>query len=440
MSYLLFAKHRPTDALAADGRTVAELLGTASEIGRALPSAEPDAELMVLCRDRFLFAASLVAAWEAGFAVALPPNPQPETVRALRQRSQIRNVPHDGEGEKGLAVRPFGATPKVDVPMPSAIDPARHLATVYTSGSTGPHKPCPKNAAQLLGEAETLVETFGLAGARVFATVPAHHIYGLLFGVLVPSLAGGSFFSETALHAQPVANALARGAQVLVSVPAHLAGLRVLDEASLPALARVFSSGAPLPTATAAMLEERFSWLTTEVLGSSETGGIGHRFHGAAGKEPWTPFPEVRVWADESGRMLLQSPLLGPEVGLPFRGGDKIRVLPDGRFEHLGRVDGVLKMGSTRVSVAELEERLLSIDGVQDAAVIPREVGGSRGWETWAVLVAPTLDVAAVRKALSRWLSPVVLPRRYRFVEALPRQANGKLRRADLRRCFEDTP
>jgi acyl-coenzyme A synthetase/AMP-(fatty) acid ligase len=57
--------------------------------------------------------------------------------------------------------------------------------------------------------------------------------------------------------------------------------------------------------------------------------------------------------------------------------------------------------------------------------------------ETWAALVAPGLDAKTIRKALRKWLAPVVIPRRFRFVEALPRQENGKLRREDLLALFE---
>lgn len=87
--------------------------------------------------------------------------------------------------------------------------------------------------------------------------------------------------------------------------------------------------------------------------------------------------------------MLVDSPFLDPSALRPWVSGDRIALLPDGSFRHLGRVDGVLKIGSTRVSIAELEARLLAIPGVTDAAAIAVEVGGARGWESRA-LVAGT--------------------------------------------------
>jgi len=161
------------------------------------------------------------------------------------------------------------------------------------------------------------------------------------------------------------------------------------------------------------------------------------RVRDAGEPSPWEPLAGVRVAVGEDDRLLLDSPMLPPDWPRPWLSADRGRMLDDGRFEHLGRADGVLKIGSTRVSVAQLEQHLASIDGVEDAAVLPVEVGGARGWETWAVLVAPGLDVDAVRAALRRWLEPVVLPRRYRFVDQLPRTAHGKLRREDLRALFD---
>jgi acyl-coenzyme A synthetase/AMP-(fatty) acid ligase len=276
-----------------------------------------------------------------------------------------------------------------------------------------------------------------MAGARTLSIVPPHHIYGLLFGVLVPTCGGGAFHHEGPHDVDGLDAALRDEVDMLVSVPAHLRSLRFAEEDVLPAVKRVFSSGAPLPADTAKDLHKRAGWTITEVLGSSETGGIGWRDRTDAPATPWQPFPGVKVDAGDGELMLLESPLLSANVPQPFIGGDRVRPLPDGRFEHLGRADGVLKIGSTRVSVAELAARLAEIDGVNDAAVLPVEVGGARGIETWAALVAPRLDAKTVRTALRKWLNPVVIPRRFRFVDALPRQASGKLRREDLLALFE---
>jgi acyl-coenzyme A synthetase/AMP-(fatty) acid ligase/3-hydroxymyristoyl/3-hydroxydecanoyl-(acyl carrier protein) dehydratase len=315
----------------------------------------------------------------------------------------------------------------------------RTIVTVYTSGSTGEHVACRKSAGQLLGEAQLLVTLFGMGpGTRLLATVPPYHIYGLLFGLLVPMMGGGAFVRGTPHHAETIAAEAARhGANVLCSVPAHLRGLSALSPGALRGLGRIVSSGAPLDERTASEVAALTGTPVTEVLGSSETGGIAWRTSGSG--PAWRPFPNVRVRADEEGLMLVESPFVSsaPSSSPPVhRGADRIRALPDGRFELLGRADGVVKIGGSRISIAEVERLLREVPGVRDAAVINVDVDGPRQHELWAVVAAPGLTVADLRAALLRRIEPIALPRRFRFVEALPREENGKLVRARLAALF----
>ena len=95
--------HEADDAAAFgdDGTVTAAALRTAAlRVAERLGPSAGD-EVIVVCRDRAVFAAALFGAWEAGFTVALPSNVQPETVRELRQRPTVRTVLHDTEGPKG---------------------------------------------------------------------------------------------------------------------------------------------------------------------------------------------------------------------------------------------------------------------------------------------------------------------------------------------------
>jgi 3-hydroxymyristoyl/3-hydroxydecanoyl-(acyl carrier protein) dehydratase len=85
-----------------------------------------------------------------------------------------------------------------------------------------------------------------------------------------------------------------------------------------------------------------------------------------------------------------------------------------------------------RVSLAEIERRLLEFPGVEDAAATVISVDGARGQVTVALVVAPGLSPEFLRAVLRRWLDPVVVPRRLRLVDSLPREPNGKLTRKRL--------
>jgi acyl-CoA synthetase (AMP-forming)/AMP-acid ligase II/3-hydroxymyristoyl/3-hydroxydecanoyl-(acyl carrier protein) dehydratase len=233
---------------------------------------------------------------------------------------------------------------------------------------------------------------------------------------------------EGPLHAAAVAATLAvRGVTHLVSVPAHLAAL--VDAERLTPLARVFSSGAPLPATVADALRARHGQAVVEVYGSTETGGIGWR---ETPDQTWTPFPDATIAVDSEGALLVSSPRLGPALPRPFVCADRVELLSAGRFRLLGRADGVMKVGGKRVSLREIEERLLTLPGVRDAAALGVPSSGARGEEIWVAASAPGWTPALLRERLLAWLDPVTVPRRIRVVPALPREATGKLVRDRL--------
>jgi acyl-coenzyme A synthetase/AMP-(fatty) acid ligase len=435
-------------ALGDEPRSWADYLSDAAILAAAIPGGA-GAEVMVACADRYLCAVALLAVWQTERVAALPPNSRPETIDRLCAERGISLILHDGggQGEHGLDVRsrlntPGAAgRPAVASDLAPAFPPDRALVCVYTSGSTGAHVACPKNAAQLLGEAALLVELWDLGpGRRVLASVPPHHLYGLLFGVLVPFMGGGSFVRATPLHAETIAaQARAWQVDVLCSVPAHLHAVATLPAGTLPAVVRIFSSGAPLDSRTASAVSTLAGIPVTEVLGSSETGGIAWRESGRDAS--WQAFPGVRVAQDHDGAMLVQSPFVQPADAAAdgwYHGADRIRVRDDARFELLGRADGVVKIGGSRVAVAEIERLLRETSGVADAAVVSVDAPPPRRHELWAAVVAPSLSVAALRDALLRRVEPIAMPRRFRIVAALPREDNGKLARARLLSLFDD--
>src|SRR5690606_13969135 len=117
--------------------------------------------------------------------------------------------------------------------------------------------------------------------------------------------------------------------------------------------------------------------------------------------------------------------------------GDRCSVEPDGRFQHLGRSDDVVKIGGKRTTLGEIEACLRELPGVVDVAALRHPVGGIRGEEIWTPIVAPELTPRTVRQALRQRLDPVFVPRKLRLVTELPRERAGKLRRDSLLRLFQ---
>jgi acyl-coenzyme A synthetase/AMP-(fatty) acid ligase len=400
---------------------------------------------LVVCNDRFHMAATLLACWAEGRVAVLPSGTRPAALRALLDTGAADGLFHDGAATEGTDVTQLATAldPTLDRAVAEIVAllerrDRQRLVTVFSSGSTGDPLAAHKTAGQLLGEAQALAEAFGLGGrARLLATAPAHHIYGLLFSVMVPLVGGGAFVRDTPLHAESIAARVeALAVNVFCSVPPHLHGLAVLPASALRGLERVFCSGAPLAPQDATLLSGRFGLDVTEVLGSTETGGIAWRL--AVGQGDWTPLPGVRVTADADGVLLLDSSFLDPDLARPMRGADRIALGEEGRFRHLGRADTILKVGGERVSLVEIERRLLATEGVLDAAVLAIADPGPRGHEICAAVVAPGLTAPELRRRLLAWFAPVALPRRLKLMERLPREETGKLRREALAGLFEE--
>lgn len=419
-----------------------ELCARARAVAELVPAA---GEVLLLCEDRYWFTAALLGAWQAGCPVVLPPHRGAEVVTRL---AAGRFVLHDGDAatfEPSLDVR---RTPVVQAPaFLDPIEPERHLLTLYTSGSTGEPIAWLKRARQILGEAQALVRQLGFEPTdRVLPSVAPHHIYGLLFGVLVPLAAGASFVRSTPLHAQTLLACAERtGARWLVSVPAHLQVLAPLLQAHLAAAnatagsetwsaRRIVSSGAVLRDDIARALGSA-GFEVIDVLGSTETGGLAIRRAGL--ETAWTPLEPVRIQVGPDQRLMVQSPFLErPDEW--HTTGDRGSVDADGRFQHLGRFDDVVKIGGKRTTLGEIEACVRELPGVRDVAALRHPVGGIRGEEIWAAMVAPGLTPQTIREALRERLDPVFVPRKLRLVSTLPRENGGKLRREALLALFRE--
>lgn len=405
--------------------------------GRA-PDGAPG-QLLLQCDDRYHFAVGLLGAWHAGLSVALPAS------RASDDNRALAGMP--GVVACALDHAPFAGTtvPTIDLPAlvgaggseeraTRALDPRALAATLYTSGSTGQPRGVPKRFDQLLGEAALQAAHFDLAGQVVLSTVPAQHIYGLLWSVLSPLLAGGCMVRTTPnLPAEVLRFAQEFDVDVLVSVPAHLAGLA--GSKALPArLRRIVSSGAPLAPTLAQALEDKHGVAVVEILGSTETGGIAHR--STAHSQTWQPLPGIEVRADADAGLWVRSPFADAGANAESPCQDRVRLLPGGGFEHLGRADSIVKVGARRVDLADLRARLCQLKGVRDAYVLALPVSGIRGHDLACVLEADAelgYDRRSVRAALRAFFDPAILPRVVRTLPALPRAENGKVQHEALR-------
>lgn len=376
-------------------------------------------------------AIALLGAWRAGVSVLLPSDLQPQT----RQRwsSEVDLWLTDQAGDTHLAdYRQAPATP-------SALDLDRCTLSLCTSGSSGEPKRIDKTLRQLANEVEALEQLWGadLAEAWIIGSVATQHIYGLLFRVLWPLCAGRPFVRRQLAFPEDLQRASREHpAFAWVASPALLKRMGDnLDWPALSAVRRVFSSGGALPAEAAHGLQQRLQQWPTEILGSSETGGIAWR----RGDTLWQPFAGVELNQDSDGALLIASPYLPP--GHVEHTADAARIAADGRFELLGRLDRIVKLEEKRISLPMLEQALTDHQWVAEARLgVVRENRASLG----ALLVLSESGLhalrnqgrrtltQALRQHLTQHCETLALPRRWRLLRQLPLNAQGKLPQAEV--------
>ncbi len=378
-------------------------------------------------------AIALFGAWRAGVAVLLVADLQEQT----RQRwaADVDLWLTDSAGLDDLHAKPLS---------PAALDlDACHLS-LCTSGSSGEPKRIEKSLRQLANEVRALEQLWGtdLDQACFIGSVATQHIYGLLFRVLWPLCAGRTFGRTQLAFPEDLQCASRQHPQFAwVASPALLK--RMGDNLDWPALSqvrRVFSSGGALPEDAASNLRQRLRQWPTEILGSSETGGIAWR----QGTRLWRPFADVQLNQDAEGALRVASPYL--PVGHVEQTADAVRFEADGRFELLGRLDRIVKLEEKRISLPMLEQALEEHPWVTEARLgVVQEnraylgallVLSNQGLHTLRNQGRRTLT-ETLRQHLLKHCEVLALPRRWRLLRQLPLNSQGKLPQADVQALLQ---
>ncbi|WP_339100677.1 AMP-binding protein [Pseudomonas atacamensis] len=387
--------------------------------------------LAVHLEDAADLAIALLGAWRAGVSVLLPADLQAQTRQRWSQEVDLWLTDQPGDAQLDDFTQPELPGAQLD------LDQCR--LSLCTSGSSGEPKRIDKTLRQLANEVEALELLWGadLGEACIIGSVATQHIYGLLFRVLWPLCAGRPFVRRQLAFSEDLQRASREyPAFAWVASPALLKRMGDnLDWPALSAVRRVFSSGGALPSEAAQSLHQRLQQWPTEILGSSETGGIAWR----QGESLWQPFAGVELSQDSDGALLISSPYL--PAGHVEHSADAARIAADGRFELLGRLDRIVKLEEKRISLPMLEQALAAHDWVAEARLgVVQENRASLG----ALLVLSESGLFALRehgrrdltetlrKHLSQHCEALALPRRWRLLRQMPLNSQGKLAQADV--------
>ena len=416
-------------------------------------------------RDRVLWSATaslasvaaLLGSLRAG-AILVPVNPSATPAEVAHLVADVRPVaavlddPARIEWPDGVAVRSVdellaraAGVGAVDLP---ALRTAHDALIVYTSGTTG----APKGAVHTHGSLAAGVRALHTAWGwreddRLVLALPLFHVHGLcagLFGTLAAGASAVLFprFDETAVLGAAGASTLFFG------VPTMYHRLAASGRAAeLSALRLCVSGSAPLP----AELWARLAGEGVEVLeryGMSETLlTLSNPLHGE--RRPGSvgvPLPGVEAAVDEPdehgvGELLVRaSSLFRGYWGRPgsatdadgwFATGDLAAVAADGYVTIRGRRTELIITGGHNVYPAEVEAVLSRHPGVREVAVVG--VASAEWGETVVAYVVGGADPVELAALAQAELASYKRPREVRVVDALPRNALGKVVRGALR-------
>ena len=427
----LLLKAQPERAVTAEpALNHAQLCDRALSLAAGL-QAQGVQRIAVHLEDAADLAIALLGAWRAGISVLLPADLQAQTRQRWSTEVDLWLTDQTDDAHLSDYRHP---------PLPAhPLDLDRCQLSLCTSGSSGEPKRIDKTLRQLANEVEALEHLWGadLGEACIIGSVATQHIYGLLFRALWPLCAGRSFVPKQLAFPEDLQRASREHpAFAWVASPALLKRMGDnLDWPALSAVRRVFSSGGALPAEASQSLYERLQQWPTEILGSSETGGIAWR----QGQDLWQPFNGVELSQDSDGALLIASPYL--PAGHIEHTADAARIAADGRFELLGRLDRIVKLEEKRISLPMLEHALMAHAWVAEARLgVVQENRASLG----ALLVLSERGMhalrnqgrrsltQALRQHLSQHCETLALPRRWRLLRQLPLNAQGKLPQAEV--------
>jgi long-chain acyl-CoA synthetase len=426
--------------------------------------------------------------WLAGcIAVPLAPQSPVRELRGLLRHAGARMLVHDaanadahcaadgcdpplerlvvGGGPPATAVAIAWDDALADAP-PAGTHAAGTVASImYTSGTTGSPKGVTLTHANFAANVEAIVAYLALeARDSVVSVLPFHYAYGA--SVLHTHLAAGARVVIEAdsvfpgLVAGTIARERATGFSGVASTHALLLDHAALADHDLSSLRYITNAGSALPAVLAGRLRAaipgaalvcmygqteataRLAWLPPERF-DDKRGSAGRAIPGVTlevrsdAGEPLPAGAEGEVWARGANITpgYWNDVLASAEVLRDgwLRTGDMGRMDEDGFLFLSGRRSDMIKTGAHRVHPLEVEEVLYELPGVAEAAVVgvDDDILG-QVVKAYVVCDGGARDARAVRAHCRSRLAPHKVPKCVEFVDALPRTAAGKLRRAGL--------
>ncbi|HYI79728.1 MAG TPA: AMP-binding protein [Thermoleophilaceae bacterium] len=323
--------------------------------------------------------------------------------------------------------------------MEAAVEPRRELdpdavhTVLFTSGTEGEPKPVELTVANLDAAAAGSAAVFGSEpDDRWLSPLPLFHVAGLSI------LTRCARNATTAVLHDPfdlpvVLGTLAAGDASLISlVPTQLRRLRDAGLSEAPALRALLLGGGPIPP-------DLVEWARETGLPVRCTYGMTETAAQVAVTEQWesaaTPLPDAEIEIAADGEILVRGAMVAPRA-LSDDGwlhtGDVGSIDRRGRLHVEGRIKELIVTGGEKVAPAAVEAVLAAHPAVADAGVAGTpDPDWGEAVTAYVVERSPVSDYDLLAFCRER-LAGYQVPKRIVRVAALPRNAGGKLVRAEM--------
>ena len=400
------------------------------------------------------FSVALLGAFYAGQTLYLPSDTLNGTMQHLSQ--WVDGFVGDFPPDETLKTQYIPHATAVGRGLPESLNTNSSIFFL-TSGSTGLPKPIVKNIQQLHEEVHALHTQFGglVKNLPVYATVTHQHFFGFIFRLLWPLLTGRAISIELLAYPENILS-VSKQEITLISSPAFLSRLTPLtDWASMKTkVEHVFSAGGVLLSEHAEQVQALWRSSVVEIYGSTETGAIAYKHNtDQCNAKTFRPLPHVHVRSNEQGFLCLQAPYL-EQPNAWYESADRASVAHDEQGDAQivlqGRADRIIKLEEKRISLTQMESLLQASDWVENAKVIPIE--GKQRKILGAVLVlnaqgkkylqlngrSPLIQL--MKQYLKSHFELLAIPRRWRFVHDIPKNAQDKVAFQTLWSILESPP
>jgi malonyl-CoA/methylmalonyl-CoA synthetase len=427
--------------------------------------------------------------WRAGgVAVPLPMSSARPELEYFIDDSRASTVVFDDQGAselepiaqaRGIRALPYEhllePRPTDTSAITADIDGERRAMILYTSGTTSRPKGVVTTHANITAQITTLVEAWEWsADDQILSCLPLHHVHGIINVVSCALWSGAICEMLPRFDADAVWHRIAGGeATLFMAVPTVYAKLIAAWEAASTerqaelsdacrSLRLMVSGSAALPVSTLERWKEISGHTLLERYGMTEIGMAlsnplhGERVPGSVG----TPLPNVEIQLvgenggrsapGEAGEIEVRGPGVFTEYwGQPdatreafrdgwFRTGDTA-VVENGGYRILGRTNiDILKTGGHKVSALEVEDALRRHPAVAECAVVgvPDAEWGERVAAAVVLNNGSGLELTSFRAWAKELLAAHKVPSRLLVLEALPRNAMGKVIKPALAALF----